>query len=141
MTDHGTQLPRAGAASPRRSRALLYTGIATAVLVVSAGVILIVNLPGGPPPVDYHVAVTGNVSASWVSDDGDGKLDLTTGGNSEMIRAGSLTITVQSTMPSGASCSIVGPNGNVVDDQITFPPRGTSGEDAATTVTCSTEKR
>ncbi|MEV6644323.1 hypothetical protein [Amycolatopsis sp. NPDC051371] len=142
MTEQDAELPQtaAAAASPRRNRTLLYVAVAAAVLIVSAGIILFVQLPAAPPPVDYHVAVTGNVSASWVSDDSDGKLDLANGGNSEKIRAGSLKLTVQSTMPSGASCTIVDPNGNVIDTQMAFPARGTSGTDASTTVTCSTKK-
>jgi len=140
MTEHDAEQSQTAAASPRRYRTLLYIGIAAAVLIVSAGVTLLVVLPSGPPPVDYVIGVTGNVSATWVSEDSDGQLDLTNGGNSDKIRAGSLTLTVFSTMPSGASCSIVDPDGNLVDTQIVFPARGTSGKDAATTVTCSTKK-
>lgn len=140
MTEPDAEQPQTAATSPRRNRTLLYVGIAAAVLILAAGVTLLVKLPGDPPPIDYHVAVTGNISASWVSDDSDGTLDLANGGNSDKIRAGSLTLTVQSTMPSGASCSIVDPNGNLVDTQIAIPARGTSGKDASTTVTCSTNK-
>lgn len=125
---------------PRRYRTLLYVGLAAAVLIISAGVILIVKLPSGPPPVGYTVGATGNISAAWVSEDSDGQLDLTNGGNSDKIRAGSLTLTVLSTMPSGASCSIVDPDGNLVDAQVTSPTRGATGAAASTMVTCSTKK-
>lgn len=138
MTKNDAQEPQT--APSRRSRTLLYTAIAVAVLVASGGIVLLVTRPDDPPPVDYTVAVTGNISATWVSDDNDGQLDLTNGGNSDKIRADSLTLTVQSTMPSGASCSIVDPNANLVDTQIAFPAHGTSGQDALTTVTCSTKK-
>lgn len=141
MTDADADQPQTAAATPRRNRTRLYGGIVVgALVIVAAGVVLLVKLPGGPPLVDYYFAVTGNISASWVSDDSDGKLDLANGGNSDKIRASSLTVTVQSTMPSGASCGIVDPNGNLVDTQMAIPPRGTSGKDAATTVTCSTKK-
>ncbi|MGW3994808.1 hypothetical protein ACWEF6_15100 [Amycolatopsis sp. NPDC004772] len=139
MTEHDAEQPQTAAASSRQYRTLLYVGIGAAALAISAGVLLVVELPSGPPPVDYIVGATGNISASWVSEDSDGKLDLTNGGNTDRVRAGSLTLTVVSTMPSGASCSIVDPDGNLVDTQIAFPPRGTSGANASTIVTCSTK--
>ncbi|GLY43002.1 hypothetical protein Amsp01_090250 [Amycolatopsis sp. NBRC 101858] len=140
MTELDTGQQQCAATSPRRNRALLYGGIIATVLIVSVGVTLLIALPDGPPPVDYSVSVTGNVSASWVSDDSEGTLDLTNFGNSDTIRAGSLTLTVKSNMPSGASCSIIDLDANVIDVQMAYPARGTSGKDALVTVTCRTNK-
>ncbi|WP_410627993.1 hypothetical protein [Amycolatopsis sp. cmx-8-4] len=81
MTKNDAQRPQT-AEAPHRNRALRYAAIAAAVLV-AVGTILLVTHPNDPPPVDYHVAVTANISATWVSDDSDGTLDLTNGGNSE----------------------------------------------------------
>jgi hypothetical protein len=140
MTEHDAEQPQTAAAPPRRHRTVLFVGIAAVALVISAGVILIVKIPSGPPPVDYIVGATGNLSASWVSEDSIGQLDLTNGGNTDRIRAGTLTLTVLSNMPSGASCSIVDPDGNLIDAQVTSPTRGTTGAAASTMVTCSTKK-
>ncbi|WP_326952258.1 hypothetical protein [Amycolatopsis sp. NBC_01286] len=140
MTKNDTQRPQTAAGAPHRNRAMRYAAIAAAVLVVAVSTILLVTRPNDPPPADYHVAVTGNISATWVSDNSDGTLDLTNGGNSEKIRAGSLTLTVQSTLPSGASCTIVDSNANIIDTKDAIPTRGASGKDALTTVTCSTTK-
>ena len=87
MTKNDAQRPQTAAASPHRNRTLRYAAIAAAVLVVAVGAILLVTRPNDPPPVDYDVAVTGNISATWVSDDTDGTLDLTNGGNSEPARS------------------------------------------------------
>lgn len=64
MTEPYTEQPRSPATSRRRYRTLLYVGIPATALVIAAGVTLLVKLPSGPPPVDYHVSVTGNISAS-----------------------------------------------------------------------------
>lgn len=86
MTKNDTQRPQTAAGAPHRNRAMRYAAIAAAVLVVAVSTILLVTRPNDPPPADYHVAVTGNISATWVSDNSDGTLDLTNGGNSEKIR-------------------------------------------------------
>ncbi len=62
MTEHDAEQPETAAAPPRRHRTVLFVGIVAAVLIISTGVVLAVELPSGPPPVDYTVGATGNRS-------------------------------------------------------------------------------
>lgn len=141
MTQPDTdQQPQTTPAAPRRSRALRYTAIAAGILVFVAGIIWLVNATGAPAPTDYRVTAHGNISAGWISDDTNGNLDLANGDDTATVHARSLTITVQSTMPDGASCQIVDASGQVVDVQVTHPAEGVSGVEAWTTATCSTKK-
>jgi hypothetical protein len=126
-------------AAPRRN-GLRYAAIAAAVLAVVAGIILLVKVTGDSAPVDYRVTVSGNINATWTSDDGTGKLNLYDGIDTQTIHAGSLTVTVNSTMPDGATCKIVDPDGNTIDSQSQRPAAGVTGMAAWTTVTCSTKK-
>ena len=119
-------------------RRLRYAAIAVAVLTVAAGIVLLVKLTAGPAPVDYKVTAHGNISATWTSDTGTGKLDMYTGDGMNTIHAGSLTITVQSTMLTGATCAIKDTAGNTIDKHAQFPPEGSTGLDAWTTATCAT---
>jgi hypothetical protein len=128
------------AAAPRRNRTLRYTAIAAAIVLAVAGIIWLVNATGSAAPVDYRVSAHGNISATWTSDTAAGKLDLYNGDNAATVHAGTLTVTVQSTMPDGASCKIDDAHGNIVDSQSQMPAAGVSGLDAWTTVTCSTMK-
>jgi len=129
-----TQLP---AASKRRLR---YAAIAAAVLICAAGIVLLVKVTAGLAPVDYKITAHGNISATWISDSGSGKLDMYTGDGMDTVHAGSLTITVQSTMPTGATCAIKDAVGNTIDKHAQFPADGSAGLDAWTTVTCTTKE-
>lgn len=137
MTQQQHADPQAGAAP--HSNALRYTVIAAAVLIVAAGIILFIKLASGPAPVDYKVSAHGNLSATWTSSTGTGKLDMYNGDDMQTVHAGTLTITVNSTMPTGATCQITGPDGTVIDKQANFPAAGATSLDAWTTATCSTK--
>jgi hypothetical protein len=122
----------------RRRPILRYAAIAAAIVAAVAGIIWLVNVTGSAAPVDYRVTASGNIGATWSSEDATGKLDLYSGSDTQTIHAGTLTVTVQSTMPGGASCKIDDAQGNVVDSQSATPAPGASGLEAWTTVTCST---
>jgi hypothetical protein len=137
MTQHAEQQTDT---APPRPRALRYGAIAAAIVVAVAGIIWLVNATGSPAPVDYRVSAHGNISATWASDTSAGKLDLYSGDDADTVHAGTLTVTVQSTMSDGASCKIDDAHGNIIDSQSQRPAAGTSGLEAWTTVTCTTSK-
>lgn len=109
-----------------------YTIIGAAVLLVAGGIVALIALLSGPAPVDYKVIATGVGNAMWITPDGSGQLDLTTGTASQVIHAGKVAVTVTSTAADGASCRITAPDGTVVDEQ-----RASGG---ASTVTCAAPK-
>lgn len=115
-----------------KTRAYLrYAAVGAAALILAAGIVILIKVLSGPAPVDYKVTVRGVGSAMWISPDGSGQIDLTSGSGTQTVHAGKVAVTVNSTSANGASCQIVDPAGNVVDSQ------ETAG--GASSVTCSTE--
>jgi hypothetical protein len=107
-----------------------YAVIGAAVLLVAGGIVALIALLSGPAPVDYKVTATGAGTAMWITPDGSGQLDMTSGTGTQTVHASKVTVTVSSTAADGASCQITAPDGSVVDSQ-----RTTSG---ASSVSCST---
>ncbi|WP_409186474.1 hypothetical protein F9C11_20485 [Amycolatopsis sp. VS8301801F10] len=112
--------------------------IAVVVLAAVAGVIWLVRANSDPAPTDYQVTVRGNISANWNdSGTGAGSIDVSTGAATQTIHAGSFTLTVESTLPNGASCVVKDASGKVVAEDGALPAAGTSGLSASSTATCS----
>lgn len=105
---------------------------AAAVLVVSAVSVFLVNATAGPASKQYEISATGNLRAMWFTDTSTGTLDMTTGSGGRTVTGRSASVSVDSTLPEGASCRIEGPNGETYVDHA--PANG----DAIVTATCST---
>lgn len=91
----------------------------------------------GEPTRTFQLEAWGNVMGAWGSDDKNGKLDLYSGHDQQTVQGKAVTISVMSTMPSGARCVIRDESGKVLDDQSARPAAGTSGLAASTSVVCS----
>ncbi|UKD55137.1 hypothetical protein L3Q65_46045 [Amycolatopsis sp. FU40] len=112
--------------------------IAVAVLAAVAGVIWLVRANSDPASADYQVTVRGNISANWNdSGTGAGSIDVSTGAATQTIHAGSFTLTVESTLPNGASCVVKDATGKVVAEDGGLPADGTTGLSASSTATCT----
>jgi hypothetical protein len=128
MTQPDTdQQPQTATTPPHRSRTVRYAAIAAAVLLVAGGIVLLITLLSGPAPIDYKVTATGAGNAMWITPDGSGQLDLTTGTGTQTVHASKVSVTVTSTAADGASCRITAPDGTVVNER-----------QGASSVTCAT---
>lgn len=127
-------------AKPKLTRRARVGLIAAAVLALAGVSILLVNITAGPAPTQYEVSANGNVKATWFSDSDVGTLDLFTGSDVQTVRARSVSVSVDSTLPEGASCRIEGPNGETYVDHV---PANTAvhGLAAIVTATCSTSTK
>jgi hypothetical protein len=114
----------------RRTRIAL---IAAAVLALAGVCIVLANVTSSPPPKQYKVTATGNVRATWYSDSTMGNLDLDSGYDIQTVTANSLSVSVDSTLPRGASCRIEGPNGE------TYVNHARANGDTIVTATCATK--
>ncbi len=130
MTQHDTD--HTAVPAPHRRPVLRYAVIGAAVLLVAGGIVALITLLSGPAPADYKITATGAGNAMWITPDGNGNLDLTTGTATHTVHASKVTITVTSTAADGASCRIENLHGRVVDEQ--------QARAGANSVTCSTDK-
>ncbi|MFB9929977.1 hypothetical protein ACFORO_32855 [Amycolatopsis halotolerans] len=115
--------------------------IAAVVLAVAAGVVLLVRANSDRAPADYQVSVYGNISAAW-SEIGSAMstIDVSHGTATQTIHASSFTLTVESTLPNGASCVVKDTAGKVVAEDGGLPAADTSGLSASSTATCTVGK-
>lgn len=114
----------------RRWRIAIVAGVLAALAGIS---IVVVNVTASPAPKSYKVSATGNLVATWFSDATVGQLDMSSGSDTQTVNGRSVSISVDSTLPEGATCRIEGPNGETYVDHV--PSSG----DAIVTASCSTK--
>lgn len=104
-----------------------------AILALAGLCIVLANATSSPPPKQYKVTAVGNVSATWYSESSTGKLDIDTGYDVQTLTARNLSISVDSTLPEGASCRLEGPNGE------TYVNHARANGNTIVTATCVTK--
>ncbi|GAA1020513.1 MULTISPECIES: hypothetical protein [Amycolatopsis] len=67
-------------------------------------------------------------------------IDVSSGTATQTVHSGSFTLTVESTLPNGASCVVKDTAGKVVAEDSSLPAAGTSSLSASSSATCTVGK-
>jgi hypothetical protein len=98
------------------SARLRYVIAGVAVLIVAGAIVLFVKLASGPAPVDYKVTLTGVSNAVWITPEGSGTFDTSSGTATQTVHASKVAVTA-TIVGADAACQITSPDGQVVDSR------------------------